>query len=125
MPMPSGVGDLTARRITQLRQATLQHPVTGTEVWFSQADHWHIAGLGEDRAALAEILPEEELPQNAYFADGSSIPSDYITHIQEVGMRKGVDVEWQVGDLLLVDNIAVAHGRRTFTGERRILAAMA
>ncbi|MGJ7874791.1 TauD/TfdA family dioxygenase [Streptomyces rochei] len=112
-------------RVTQMRQATLRHPVTGSEVWFSQADQWHTAGLGADGAALAEILPEEELPQNAYFADGSPIPDDYITHVQEVGMAKAVNVDWQIGDLLFVDNVAVAHGRRTFTGDRRILVAMA
>ncbi|MET9173284.1 TauD/TfdA family dioxygenase [Streptomyces misionensis] len=111
-------------RVTQLRRATLEHPVTGTEVWFNQADQWHIAGLGEDAAALAAILPEEELPQNASFADGSPIPAAYITHIQEVGMRSAVDVPWEEGDLLLVDNVAVAHGRRAFTGARRILVAM-
>jgi alpha-ketoglutarate-dependent taurine dioxygenase len=112
-------------RVTQVRRATLEHPVTGTEVWFNQADQWHIAGLGDDAAALAEIIPEDELPQNAFFADGSPIPAEYITHVQEVGMKTAVDVAWEVGDLLLVDNVAVAHGRRAFTGQRRILVAMA
>ncbi|MFF9064194.1 TauD/TfdA family dioxygenase [Streptomyces sp. NPDC014891] len=112
-------------RVTQLRRATLEHPVTGTEVWFNQADQWHIAGLGDDAAALAELIPEDELPQNAFFADGSPIPADYITHVQEIGMKTAVDVAWEAGDLLLVDNVAVAHGRRAFTGQRRILVAMA
>ncbi|BAU88344.1 syrP-like protein [Streptomyces laurentii] len=112
-------------RVTQLRRATLEHPVTGTEVWFNQADQWHIAGLGDDAAALAEIIPEDELPQNAFFADGSPIPAEYITHVQEIGMKTAVDVAWEAGDLLLVDNVAVAHGRRAFTGQRRILVAMA
>ncbi|MDT0547364.1 MULTISPECIES: TauD/TfdA family dioxygenase [Streptomyces] len=111
-------------RVTQLRQATLKHPVTGAEVWFNQADQWHPAGLGEDAAMLADLLPEEELPQNVVFADGSPIPADYITHVQETGMRLAVDVDWQAGDLLLVDNVAVAHGRRAYTGPRRILVAM-
>ncbi|MEW1583180.1 TauD/TfdA family dioxygenase [Streptomyces microflavus] len=111
-------------RVTQVRQATLKHPVTGTEVWFNQADQWHTAGLGEDAAALAELMPEEDLPQNAHFADGSPIPAEYITHVQEVGMKVAVDVGWEVGDLLFVDNVAVGHGRRAFTGERRILVAM-
>ncbi|WP_418959850.1 TauD/TfdA family dioxygenase [Streptomyces tritici] len=112
-------------RVSQLRRATLEHPVTGTEVWFNQADQWHVAGLGDDAAALAELIPEDELPQNAFFADGSPIPADYITHVQEVGMKTAVDVAWETGDLLLVDNVAVAHGRRAFTGRRRILVAMA
>ncbi|MEV4441678.1 TauD/TfdA family dioxygenase [Streptomyces sp. NPDC049577] len=110
--------------ISQLRTGTLEHPVTGTTVWFNQADQWHPAGLGEDAAALAAVVPEDELPQNVTFADGSPIPDAYIRHIQETGMRLAVDVDWQQGDLLLVDNIAAAHGRRAYTGDRRILVAM-
>lgn len=111
-------------RVSQVRPATLTHPVTGTEVWFNQADQFHPAGLGDDAAALAAVIPEDELPQRAVFADGSPIPDAYVRHVQETGMRLAVDVDWRVGDLLFVDNVAVAHGRRAYTGRRRILVAM-
>jgi alpha-ketoglutarate-dependent taurine dioxygenase len=32
---------------------------------------------------------------------------------------------WRLGDILLVDNEVIAHGRRPFTGERAIDVAMA
>jgi len=35
-----------------------------------------------------------------------------------------VDVDWRTGDVLLVDNVLLAHGRRPFTGDRRVLVAM-
>jgi alpha-ketoglutarate-dependent taurine dioxygenase len=34
-------------------------------------------------------------------------------------------VQWSKGDVLMLDNITVAHGRQPFTGSRRILVAMA
>jgi alpha-ketoglutarate-dependent taurine dioxygenase len=34
------------------------------------------------------------------------------------------DVPWQTGDVALVDNHVVMHGRRTFTGARKILASL-
>jgi alpha-ketoglutarate-dependent taurine dioxygenase len=111
-------------RISQIRPATLRHPVTGTEHWFNQADQFHPAGLGEDAAMMAAVVPEDLLPQSVSFADGSPIPAELIKHIQETGLSLSCDTDWQVGDVLLIDNVAVAHGRRPFTGDRRILVAM-
>ena len=112
-------------RVTQLRPATIKHPVTGEEVWFNQADQWHAAALGDDTAAaLAAIMPPEDLPQSVAFADGSPIPGEWAVHIRDVGLESAVDVDWRTGDLMLIDNIAVGHGRRSFTGKRRVLVAM-
>ncbi|MEU6589791.1 TauD/TfdA family dioxygenase [Streptomyces sp. NPDC046881] len=112
-------------RVTQVRPATVRHPVTGTEVWFNQADQWHAAGLGDETAAaLSRIMPERDLPQSVSFADGSPIPDAYVTQVRDRGLDAAVDVDWQAGDLLLIDNVLVAHGRRPFTGPRRVLVAM-
>jgi alpha-ketoglutarate-dependent taurine dioxygenase len=112
-------------RVAQVRRATTAHPVTGTEVWFNQADQWHVAGLGDETAAtLARILPPEELPQSVTFADGSPIPAEYVLQIRDRGLDSAVDVDWRQGDLLLIDNVLVGHGRRPFTGSRRVLVAM-
>lgn len=35
-----------------------------------------------------------------------------------------VDVRWERGDVLLLDNMLAAHGRRAFEGEREIVVAM-
>ncbi|MEE6259643.1 TauD/TfdA family dioxygenase [Plantactinospora sonchi] len=112
-------------RISQLRPSTIRHPVTGVEVWFNQSDQWHPASLGEDTAsALAQILPEDELPQYVTFADGTPIPPEYVIQVRDRGLEVAVNVDWRSGDLLLIDNILVGHGRRPFTGARRVLVAM-
>ena len=74
--------------------------------------------------ALRDALPEDELPQSVTFADGSPIPAEYVTQVRDRGLAHAVDVDWQEGDLLVVDNVLVAHGRRPFTGPRRVLVAM-
>ncbi|MFD0394715.1 hypothetical protein ACFQ3Z_29985 [Streptomyces nogalater] len=85
-------------RITQVRPATVTHPVTGTEVWFNQADQWHHAALGDETAAaLARIMPEEDLPQHVTFADGSPIDPAYVLEIRDRGLAAAVDVDWRVG----------------------------
>ncbi len=112
-------------RVSQVRPATTRHPVTRAEVWFNQADQWHLASLGREIAsALAEMMPEEDMPQSVRFADGSPIPDDYVLQTRDRGLQSAVDVDWRAGDVLLLDNVLVAHGRRKFTGSRRVLVAM-
>lgn len=112
-------------RVTQLRPSTIHHPVTGVELWFNQADQWHPATLGDDTAAaLAKALPENELPQSVSYADGSPVPAAHVVQVRDRGLAAAVDVDWRDGDLLLIDNLLVGHGRRPFTGGRRVLVAM-
>ena len=35
-----------------------------------------------------------------------------------------VDLQWQLGDVALVDNLRVMHGRRPFQGGRKVLASL-
>jgi len=42
----------------------------------------------------------------------------------ELGDKLSFDVPWQTGDVALVDNYLVMHGRRPFSGQRRVLASL-
>jgi alpha-ketoglutarate-dependent taurine dioxygenase len=111
--------------VVQIRPATTRHPVTGAEVWFNQSDQWHPAALGDKTAAaLAKVVPADRLPQSVTFADGSPIPDEYVVQVRDRALQAAIDVDWRPGDLLLIDNVLVGHGRRPYTGERRILVAM-
>jgi alpha-ketoglutarate-dependent taurine dioxygenase len=112
-------------RIEQAGPSTIVDPRTGAEVWFNQSDQWHAAALGDETArALAEIMPEADMPQSVTFADGSPIPAEYVVQVRDRGLAEAVDNDWNEGDLMLIDNVLVGHGRRPFTGPRRVLVAM-
>ncbi|TDQ00512.1 TauD/TfdA family dioxygenase [Labedaea rhizosphaerae] len=113
-------------RIEQPGPSTVVDPRTGTEVWFNQSDQWHAASLGDETAkALAAIMAEEDMPQSVAFADGSPIPAEYVIQVRDRGLATAVDVDWAQGDLMVIDNVLTGHGRRPFTGQRRVLVAMA
>ncbi|GAB3890692.1 hypothetical protein GCM10029964_062640 [Kibdelosporangium lantanae] len=116
-------GDL---RIRQIRPAVREHPVTGEQVWFNQAEQFHVSSLpdAEAQALLALVESEAELPQSATFGDGSPITPDDLAHVREVARRNECAFRWQPGDVLAIDNMLVMHGRHAYTGLRRILVAM-
>ncbi len=112
-------------RTSQICQGTIEHPKTQEIFFFNQAHLFHISGIEADKAeAMREMFGESMLPRNAYFGDGEEIPAEAIRKIADAYESAAVDLNWQQGDVALLDNLRVAHGRRTFTGERRILAAL-
>lgn len=65
-------------------------------------------------------------PSNAVrHGDGSKLNADAVMQAADLADELTFDVEWQPGDLVLVDNTVAMHARRPFTGTRRILASLA
>jgi alpha-ketoglutarate-dependent taurine dioxygenase len=48
-----------------------------------------------------------------------------LKHIRAVVERETILHRWQKGDVMIVDNILVAHGRMPYFGPRKIAVAMA
>lgn len=118
-----GVPELTTR---QMCQATLIHPVSGEPVWFNQAHLFHISTLDEEsRLSLIKELGEENLPRNALYGNGELIEEAALNHIREAYNREKVKFRWHKGDIMILDNILMAHGRETYKGERKVAVAMA
>jgi hypothetical protein len=59
------------------------------------------------------------------FGDGSPLDRDAVQVAIDLAEELAFDVPWQRGDAVLVDNILVMHGRRTFRGTRKVLASLA
>ncbi|MEV6878524.1 TauD/TfdA family dioxygenase [Amycolatopsis sp. NPDC051128] len=112
-------------RTRHVRPSFVDEPHTGATVWFNQANLFHVSSLGEEVSeVLLELYPEADLPRNAYFADGSPIPVADLDKIREVYDEVSYAFPWQDGDIMVINNMLMAHGREPFTGKRRILVAM-
>lgn len=58
------------------------------------------------------------------FGDGQPLDRDTVMRVAAMAEELTFDLPWQPGDIALVDNILVMHGRRTFRGTRKILASL-
>lgn len=112
-------------RTVAVRPAVVRHPRTGQWSWFNQAQHWHLSCLDSAlRASLLTTFAPDELPRQCYFGDASPIPDAAMDEICLAYQELEVAFAWQRGDVLMLDNILVAHARNPYRGERRILVTM-
>jgi alpha-ketoglutarate-dependent taurine dioxygenase len=113
-------------RTRERAQAVAKHPRTGEWVWFNQAHLFHLSALpADERAALLDVCGYERLPRHVYFGDGSPIDDGMLEEIRAVMDAERVMFPMLTGDVLMLDNMLVAHGREPFSGPRRVLLAMA
>jgi len=113
-------------RTRQKRRAVAIHPVTGEPVWFNHLTFFHVTTLEEPvRSSLLSEFAEEDLPNNTFYGDGSSIEPEVLDHLRAAYEAEIVAFPWQRGDVLMLDNMLVAHGRAPFTGDRKVVVAMA
>lgn len=112
--------------LSEVRPAMAHHPKTGEKVWFNQADGFHPSIRGREfyRKYVSDRT-KEKLRLNAFFGDGGEIDVADLDHIRQVIRSEMVLTSWQAGDILVVDNMLACHGRMPYTGERKILLAMA
>ncbi|HEV3199356.1 MAG TPA: TauD/TfdA family dioxygenase [Bryobacteraceae bacterium] len=112
-------------RITQFRPAVARHPETGETTFFNQVLLHHTSSLDPDVAsALRAEFDAEELPRQVLFGDGTAIPDSAIQKLQSAYAESARAFSWQSGDLLLIDNMLVAHSRNPYRGPRLVLVAM-
>lgn len=112
-------------RTKRVGPAVARHPRTGDMSWFNHATFFHVSTLPREmsRALLAQF-PEEDLPNNTYYGDGGAIETSVLDTLRRCYLDATLTVPWRAGDVLMLDNVLVAHGREPYSGAREIRVAM-
>ncbi|MEV4709548.1 TauD/TfdA family dioxygenase [Actinoplanes sp. NPDC049316] len=92
--------------------------------WFNQAHIWR-----KDPSVMPHVSDmgvwETRFGYGATYGDGTEITTEDIDLVSKTLIDCTVEVTWDAGDLLLVDNRAAMHGRTPFSGERQVFVAFA
>jgi alpha-ketoglutarate-dependent taurine dioxygenase len=116
-------GDRLQTRL--IRPAALRHPVTNEDVWFNQATAFHVSTLpAAVREPLLARLSEDELPKNVYYGDGGAIEAEVLEELRRAYREETRRFAWHRGDILMLDNMLMAHGRCPYRGARQVLCGM-
>ena len=112
-------------RTRTMRKMIQRHPVTGDDVLFHHLFLNHPACLDPaTREGLEQQFAGETFPRNVLAEGESLIPDVWVRDLMDAYEARAADVRWRAGDVLLLDNMLVSHGRAPFRGPRRILVAM-
>ncbi|KAL3425201.1 hypothetical protein PVAG01_04482 [Phlyctema vagabunda] len=99
-------------------------PSSGRPTWFNGL----VGRYGMTRDAGAVNPPYIGTDGMTYlpcvYSDGTPIPTAYLESLVEVINKLEVPLRVDEGDLLLVDNFQVSHGRWPWVGERKVLVSM-
>ncbi|MET0274331.1 MAG: TauD/TfdA family dioxygenase [Phenylobacterium sp.] len=101
----------------------VKHSVTGEEVWFAQVQgmHFNEARLGPNYAKLNAAFPKgRPRPIEILYGDGGDIPAEIVEPLYPILDALAVNLPYEHGDFMLLDNIYTAHGRQPYTGDRNV-----
>lgn len=97
-------------------------PFKGTRSFGRQGQNaWFNAIAVYFKRASTKTGLSSDTPYDVIFGDGSRLPADAVEASVNIIEDLSVDIAWQKGDLMIVDNFAVMHGRRPYKPPRRVL----
>ena len=135
-------------RLINLSPGVIQHPETGDPVWFNHSQVFHLSAVPDEyrrvarrlgqlryhllanfaRAAIAakrHFTASDDQAMHCTFGDGSPISDAEMNQVRDAIWRNLVFFRWQVGDIVAIDNLAVAHGRMPYQGPRQVVVSWA
>lgn len=118
-------------RARQTRKGVRTHDITGDKVFFNDAALWHWTNVsnmmklyGDEVVNHYNLKSEKDKWVNSTYGDGSPILAEDAQEISELYNDSLIQSPYEEGDILILDNVLVSHGRNSFDSDRCILASI-
>ncbi|KAL4925263.1 uncharacterized protein BDV17DRAFT_294660 [Aspergillus undulatus] len=110
--------------VTHVVPAIRLHQPTGAAVFFSNIT----SAMDRSRYHGATRPPfcgdDGSYHPPPQFGDGTSMTVEDLNVLLDIAEQGAVNVEWEQGDLVIIDDYAVQHSRQPSVGERQVLVAL-
>ncbi|KAM0748748.1 Clavaminate synthase-like protein [Meredithblackwellia eburnea MCA 4105] len=110
--------------VTHKLKSIREHPETKEEVWFGNLVSQTLLARRYGALDYPHKGTDGAYHQVPAYGDGTPIPIEWLLKVADIIDEVRVLINWQLGDLLLLDNYLVQHARQPSTGDRRILASL-
>ena len=75
----------------------------------------HKSRTGEGYVFINSLLAVKHASStSAYFDDDSEITEEIISELNQIAEKITIEISWETGDILMIDNTRIMHGRRAF-----------
>lgn len=105
--------------------AFVRHPVTG-EMIYRSAIHTNPdqRATREKSESAIKLRASQKIPSDILLGNGEALNDEEETAMLRVVDDATIAWQWETGDLMIVDNLQIGHGRNPFVGERATDVAM-
>jgi alpha-ketoglutarate-dependent taurine dioxygenase len=111
-------GDDDRLRYHYHRDAFIAHPQTGEPLWFNQVTELHCS-YWRSHPDFPSDLGDHDYPATTTYGDGTPVAEEQISFLRGVLWRAARAVRMRPGDVLVLDNQVIQHGRFAYEGPRR------
>lgn len=101
--------------------AFITHPETKEKIWFNQIASLHNSYYFNHPDFYDQPeLKAEEIPLHVTYGDGEEVELEFIQQHRIAQWKLAVGIQWEKGDLLVLDNLLAQHARMSYEGARKL-----
>jgi len=124
------------------------HPEDGSQVWFNHVQVFHLSSAPSELgrvyrktrelrtlawwrlaqamvAARKRMIKADDQAMHCTYRDGSEIPIEDLEAVRDEIWKHMIATPWQSGDMVVIDNFSMSHGRLPYHGPREVVVAWA